>query len=119
MPGALLFAELELGLRGVKCGERVLPVVLQTAGDAPVLGLDLSVAALCPAGPVLGALDLQPPLAQRGVVILLERFGRLQRVFHAGRRERGQQRAGDGLVDLATADPNAPAPAVTRMLDGQ
>ena len=92
--------------------ERVLPVALQAAGDEPVLGLDLAVAALGPVGLVSGALDLQPPLLQRGVVVVLERFGRLQRGLHAGGGERGEQRAGDGLVDLTAADPQAPAAAV-------
>ena len=92
--------------------ERVLPVALEAAGDEPVLGLDLAIAPLRPVGLVSGALDLQPPLLQRRVVVLLERLGRLQRGLHPGRRERGEQRAGDGLVDLAAADPQAPAAAV-------
>ena len=109
---ALLLAQRELGLGLGELAERVLPVALQAAGDEPVLGLDLAVAALGPVGLVSGALDLQPPLLQRGVVVLLERFGRLQRGLHAGRGERGEQRAGDGLVDLTAADPHAPAAAV-------
>src|SRR5262249_34701741 len=42
----------------------------------------------------------------------LERLGGLQRCFDAGGGERGQQRAGDGLVDLYPADAHAPAAAV-------
>ena len=91
--------------------ERVLPVALEAAGDEPVLGLDLAVAALRPLGLVSGALDLQPPLRERGVVVLLERFGRVQRGLHPGGGERGEQRAGDGLVDLTAADPQAPLAA--------
>jgi len=44
-----------------------------------VLGLDLAVAAFGPLGLIAGALDLQPLLRQRRVVVLLERFGRGQR----------------------------------------
>ena len=111
-PRALLLAQRELGLGLGELCERVLPVALQAAGDEPVLGLDLAIAALGPLGLVLGALDLQPPLLQRRVVVLLERLGRLQRGLHAGRRQRGEQRAGDRLVDLTSADPQAPAAAV-------
>ena len=89
----------------------MLPVALQAAGDEPVLGLDLAVAPLGAVGLVFGALDLQPPLLERRVVVLLERLGRLQRGLHAGRGERRQQRAGDGLVDLRAADPQTPAAA--------
>jgi hypothetical protein len=60
----------------------VLPVALQPARDKPVLGLDLAVAALGPLGLVSGALDLQPPLFQRGVVIDLELLCCLQRAVH-------------------------------------
>ena len=109
---SLLFAQRELGLGLGELAERVLPVALQAAGDEPVLGLDLAIAALGSLGLVSGALDLQPPLLQRGVVVLLERFGGLQRGLHAGRGERGEQRAGDGLVDLAAADPHTPVAAV-------
>ena len=110
--GSLLFAQRELGLGLGELAECVLPVALQAAGDEPVLGLDLAIAALRSVGLVSGALDLQPPLLQRGVVVLLERFGRLQRGLHAGGGERGQQRAGDGLVDLTAADSHAPFAAV-------
>ena len=107
----LLLAQRELGLGLRELGERVLPVAFQAAGDEAVLGLDLAVASLRAVGLVFGALDLQPPLLQRGVVVGLERFGRLQRGLHAGGGERGQQRAGDRLVDLAATDPQAPAAA--------
>ena len=108
----LLLAQRELGFGLGELAERVLPVALQAAGDEPVLGLDLAIATLGPIGLVSGALDLQPPLLQRGVVVLFERLGCLQRGLHAGRGERGEQRAGDGLVDLSAADPHAPAAAV-------
>ena len=89
----------------------MLPVAFQAAGDEPVLGLDLAIAALGAVGLVLGALELQAPLFQRGVVVLLELLGRLQRGLDAGRGECGEQRAGDGLVDLSAADPHAPSAA--------
>ena len=104
-PRALVLAQRELGLGVGELAERVLPVALEAAGDEPVLGLDLAVAALGPLGLVLGALDLQPPLLERGVVVLLERLGGVQRGLHAGGGERGQQRAGDRLVDLACRRP--------------
>ena len=72
---ALVLAQLKLGLRGVKRGERVLPVAFQPARDEAVLGLDLAVASLRTVGVVLGALDLQPPLLERLIVVLFERFG--------------------------------------------
>ena len=67
----MLLAQRELGLGLGERAERVLPVALQAAGDEPVLGLDLAVAALRPVGLVLGALELQPPLGERGVVVVL------------------------------------------------
>src|SRR5215207_194845 len=111
-PRPLLLAQRELGFDLGELCERVLPVALKTAGDESVLGLDLAVAALRPLGLVLRALDLQPPLLERGVVILLKRLGRLQGGLHAGRGERREQRAGDRLVDLPATDPQAPAAAV-------
>ena len=45
---ALLLAQRELGFGLGELAERVLPVALQAAGDEPVLGLDLAVAALRP-----------------------------------------------------------------------
>ena len=95
----MLFAQGELSLSFGKFAERVLPVALQAAGDEPVLGLDLAVAALGTVGLVFGALDLQPPLLERRVVVLFERFGRLQRGFDPGGGERGEERARDRLVD--------------------
>ena len=74
--GSLLFAQRQLGLGLGERAERVLPVALQAAGDEAVLGLDLAVAALGPLGLVSRALDLQPPLRERGVVVVLERLGR-------------------------------------------
>ena len=73
---ALVLAQLKLGLRGVKRGQRVLPVAFQTARDEAVLGLDLAVASLRSVGVVSGALDLQAPLRERSVVVGFERFGR-------------------------------------------
>ncbi len=108
----LLFTQREFGLCLGELAECVLPVALETARHEPVLGLDLAIAPLGTVGVVFGAFELQPPLLQRGVVVLLERFGRLQRGLHAGWGERGEQRAGDGLVDLAAADPDAPFAAV-------
>ena len=100
--------------------ERVLPVAFKPAGDQPVLGLDLAVAALGAVGVVSGALDLQPPLHERGVVVGLERLGRDERGLHAGGGERCQQRAGDRLVDLRAADAHAPRPRPsTSSLPGQ
>ena len=106
-----MLAQLELGLRCVKRGERVFPVAFEAARDKPVLGLDLAVAPLGAVGFVLGTLDLQPPLRQCGVVVVLQRFGRAQRGLDPGRGQRGQQRTGDRLVDLHAADSQAPAPA--------
>ena len=99
----------------------MLPVALQAARDEAVLGLDLAVAALGALGLIFGALDLQPPLRQRGVVVGLERLGRAQRGLHAGGGERGQQRAGDGLVDLACRRPACTSSPrfSTRTLPGQ
>ena len=71
----MLFAQRELGLCLGELAECVLPVALQAAGDEPVLGLDLPIAALGPVSLVFGAFDLQPPLLERGVVVLLERLG--------------------------------------------
>ena len=73
-----------------------------------MLGLDRAVAPLGALRLILGALDLQAPLLQRGVVILLERLGRGERGLDAGGGERGQQRVGDRLVDLGAADPETP-----------
>src|SRR6188472_2286261 len=106
--GALALAHGELGLGGLKRCERLLPFALQAAGDEAVLGLDSAVAPLGALRLILGALDLQPPLLQRGVVILLERLGRGERGLDAGGGERGQQRVGDRLVDLGAADPETP-----------
>jgi hypothetical protein len=100
----------------VKRGERVLPVAFHPARDEAVLGLDLAVASLRTVGVILGALDLQPPLLERLIVILFERFGGLQRGLHAGWGERGEQRACDGLVDLCATDPQAPQPAALGQL---
>jgi len=69
--GSLLLAQSQLGLGLGQRPERGLPVAFQAAGNEPVLGLDLAVAALSALGLVLGTLDLQAPLAQRGVVVLL------------------------------------------------
>ena len=107
--GALMLAHGEFGLGGGELRERLLPVALQAARDEPVLGLDLAVAALGALGLVAGALDLQPPLFERRVVVGFKRLGRAQRRLDAGGSERGQQRAGDRLVDLHAADAEAPA----------
>ena len=109
--GALVLAKRELGLGGGERCERLLPIALQAAGDEAVLGLDSAVAPLGALRLILGALDLQPPLLERGVVIVLERLGRGERGLHSGGRERGQQRVGDRLVDLGTADPQSPLAA--------
>ena len=87
------------------------PVAFQSARDEAVLGLDLAVAAFGPFGLVLGALDLEPPLRERGVVVVLERFGGGERGLDPGGGERGQERARDGLVDLGAADAQAPLAA--------
>ena len=70
----LLFAQRELGLCLAELAECVLPVSPQAARDEPVLRPDLAIAPLRPLRLVSGALDLQPPLLQRGVVVLLERL---------------------------------------------
>jgi hypothetical protein len=111
-PGSLLLAQRELRLGCGECSERVLPVAFKAARDEPVLGLDLAVAALGTLSLIVGAVDLQPPLLERGVVILLERLGRPECGLHADGRERGQKRARDRLVDLSAADPQTPAAAV-------
>ena len=102
---ALLLAQRELGLGLGKRAERLLPVALQAAGDETVLGLDLAVATLGPLGLVSRLLDLQPPLRERGVVVVLERLGRGERRLHAGGGQRRQERAGDGVVDLLRRRP--------------
>ena len=96
----LLLAQRELGLGFGEFLQSAFPVALQAAGDKAVLGLDLVVAALGLLGLVAGVLELQAPLLQRGVVVVLERFGCRERGLHAGRGERREERAGDGLVDL-------------------
>ncbi len=108
-PGALAARQLDLGL--CERSERPLPVALQPARDEPVLGLDLAVAALGALRLITGALDLQPPLPERLIVVGLERLGGDQRGLHARRGERGEQRAGDRRVDPAAADPQTPATA--------
>lgn len=79
--GSLLFAQRELGLGLGELDEGVLPVALQAAGDQTVLGLDLAVAALGALGLIGGALELQAPLAQRGVVVGLERSAACSAAF--------------------------------------
>src|SRR5215211_838927 len=110
-PRALVLAQREFGLGVSELCERLFPVAFEAAGDEPVLGLDLAVAALCALGLVFGSIDLQPPLFERRVVVVLERLGCVQRGLDAGGSERGQQRAGDRLVDLRAADAQAPAAA--------
>jgi hypothetical protein len=109
---ALLFAEGQLGFGLGQLRERFLPVAFQAAGDQAVFGLDLAVATLGLLGRVSGLLDLQAPVREGCVVVGLERFGCRDGGFDAGGRERGEQRARDGLVDLPAADPQAPFAAV-------
>ena len=110
-PRSLLLAQRELGFGVGERVQRLFPVALQAARDQAVLGLDVAVAALSALGLVSRLLDLEAPLRERGVVILLEGLGRVQRCFHARGCERGEQRTADRVIDLGAADPQAPASA--------
>src|SRR6266545_679876 len=109
--GAALLAAGQLGLGRRDLGELGLPVALQPAGDQAVVGVDGQVAPLGQPGLVVGALDFQAPLPERGVVVGLQPLGGGHRGLDAGGGERRAERLGDGLVDLPAADAQAVDPA--------
>lgn len=73
----------------------------------PIVGVDGEVAALNSGGLVAGALDLSTPLGERCVVVGFDRFGGGQRSGDTGGGERGEEGAGDAVVDLHAANRQA------------
>lgn len=99
----------EFGLGGLHHHERLLPVALQAALDEPMLWLDLAIATLSALCLIAGALDLQPPLLKRLIVVGLKRLSRDQRRLHSGWSNGAQKPARDRFIDLGAADAQTPA----------
>jgi hypothetical protein len=65
---------------------------------------------------VAGLLDLALVLGQGGVVAVLELLGGLQARLECSRRQRGQERSGDGGVDGLPAHAHVPFAAAVDQL---
>src|SRR5262249_25950655 len=87
----------ELGF--AKLAEASFPFGLETASDETIVGVDGAVASLGTLGFIACTLYLTAPLGQCRVVLRLAEFHRAQRCFDSGRRDRGDERVGDGFVD--------------------
>src|SRR6266508_4433152 len=114
---ALPLAAGEVGFCGFKCAQALLPLALKAASHQPVVGIDGTIATLGALSFVARPLHAEPPLLEHGLTICLEPLGS----GHSGSEpcwlEGGEERPGDGVVDLHAADIEAiDAPALDENL---
>jgi hypothetical protein len=100
----LLLAAHQLGLGRFEVPQGFLPLGLQASGDKPIVGVHGHVTAFGAALFIGCALDRVAPLRESAVTIGFKSFGGRKRGFDAERRQRGEKRADDCLVDLHGAD---------------
>jgi hypothetical protein len=70
-----LLATAKLRFRGLKRTQALLPRLLQTTRDEPIVGIDGTISALGKVGGILGSLDAQSPVLEGGLTVDLELLG--------------------------------------------
>src|SRR5919106_480263 len=103
----LMLAGLELALRDFKIPQALLPLGFEAASHETIFRFDRAIPALGAFGSIPRALDRQPPLRERGLIIVVELLRGDERGVDGGRSEGREERRGDGLVDLDPADGEA------------
>src|SRR5258708_19700273 len=97
----------ELGLGLVKCAQAALPLGLEPTRNKTGVGVDSTIAPLGALRLVTRALDCQTPLCERAIMIGFEALCGCKSRFNTKRRERGEHRARNRLIDLRCADAEA------------
>ena len=97
----------EFGLGLVKCAQAVLPLDLEPTRNKTVVGVDSTIAPLGALRLVTRALNRQTPLCERAIMIGFEALCCCKSRLNTKRRERGEDRARDHLIDLRCADARA------------
>src|SRR5262249_38062785 len=94
---ALEAGELRLKLENTLC--RVIPALLESAGDQPVMRVDRLVSAFCQIRIIASALDTPPPLCSNGMIALFEVAERVKSELDCQRRDGGENAIGNGVVE--------------------
>ena len=102
-----LLASCQLGFGSGEYGELLLPVALQTPSHQTIFRVDREIASFSARGFVAGALDVQAPLGKSRVMVGFELLGSGDRRTQFGWRAGGEERLGDGRIDLLAADGQA------------
>jgi hypothetical protein len=100
-------AGLKFALRELEIPQALLPLGFEPASHEAIFWFDRTIPALGALGFIARALDREPPLRERGLIIVVELVGGDERGIDGGRREGGEEGRGDGLVDLNPADGEA------------
>ena len=91
----------------------MLPLVLESTSDQPIVGVDSPIATLSSLRLVAGAFHFKAPGGERALEVGLQLLYCHNSRLHPGRRQCGQEALGHCLLDAGAADAEAAAtPAV-------
>ncbi|MER9560287.1 hypothetical protein NKI92_34225 [Mesorhizobium sp. M0323] len=103
----LRLAPHQFGLCRLQSAQRLLPLLLQPAGDQAIVGIDGAIAALGAVDGELRPLHIEPPLLECRLAIVFQPLGRRERGGQARRLQRLQEGCYHGFIDLHAADVEA------------